>query len=179
MLLPRFLRWLFYAEGVDVLVGKEDWTLLATMGSGAEHGLGDAGILSYEQGRAACDVLTRELAAPGATSPRDGAGVCATYGLDELVCFLCLSKHREAVSRLTIPPPAAPVSVAEELGVFLAPNYAPPCPLAWRPLRQARAQRKCPRWRTGALCPSPPTLLARVLPEVLRWARAREAAAIC
>ena len=40
------------------------------------------------------------------------------------------------------------------------------------------------RWRTGVLCPSPPkpalvTLAARVLPEILRWARAREAARIC
>ena len=108
-----------------MLVEKEDWPLLATMGSGAENGLGDAGIHSYEQARAACDVLTVELAAPGATSPRDGAGVSATYGLDELVCFICLSKHREAVSRLTIPPPAAPVSVAEELGMFWRPITLP------------------------------------------------------
>ena len=82
-MLPRFVRWLFKAEGLDVLVEKEDWPLLATMGSGATTGLDDAGIDSYEKARAACDVLNAELAAPGATPPRH-----ATYGLDELVCFL-------------------------------------------------------------------------------------------
>ena len=70
--------------------------------------------------------------------------------------------------------------------MFLAPNYAAPCAHVshGEPLCQARAQRTKKRWRTGVLCPSPPkpalvTLVARVLfPEILRWARAREAARI-
>ncbi len=101
----NFLRWLFKAEGVAAERCKEDWALLVGMGSGAEKGVEAAG-LTYEDAVAACDVVSEHVwAASG-----------ASYGLDDLVCFLCLSQSREAVGSNILPPPAAPVTVASDLG---------------------------------------------------------------
>ena len=77
MLLSRFLRWLFKAEGLEIAVDPIDWGLLAGMGSGAKAGLEAAGIDNYEHAVDACKEL-------GTRYPASGA----PYGLDDLVCFL-------------------------------------------------------------------------------------------
>ena len=101
------LRWLFKAENVRVKTSKEDWALLSGMGSGAEKGVEVAGNLTYEGAVAVCDLVTKDLwAASGADE----------YGLDDLVCFLCLSQNTEVVESEKLPKPAAPVTVASDLG---------------------------------------------------------------
>lgn len=102
-----FLRWLFKAEGVAPEMCERDWALLTGMGSGAEQGVSAVGGLTYEDAVDACEVVSRHvLAAPGASS----------YGLGDLVCFLCLSQTSEAAGSNTVPLPAAPVDVASDLG---------------------------------------------------------------
>ncbi len=94
----NFLCWLFKAEGVTAKICKEDWALLA--GSKARG-------LKPSLAVAACAVVRRHVwPAPGAPS----------YGLDDLACFLSLSQSREAVGSRILPPPAAPVAVAVDLG---------------------------------------------------------------
>ncbi len=103
----NFLRWLFKAEGVAPEMCERDWALLTGMGSGAEQGVSAVGGLTYEDAVDACEVVSRHvLAAPGASS----------YGLGDLVCFLCLSQTSEAAGSNTVPLPAAPVDVASDLG---------------------------------------------------------------
>ena len=99
----RFLRWLFKAEGVAVAPSDDDWAVLAGMGSGAVKGTEN---LTYEGALEACRVVSEDI---WATSG-------ATYGLDDLVCFLCLAHGKEAVGGSELPGPAAPVTVAADLG---------------------------------------------------------------
>ena len=110
------------AEGLHIDVDEVDWNLLAGMGTGAVGGVGDSGISNYQDAAAACSVLSAIGAASG-----------AKYGLDDLVCFLCLSKHMEAVETESFPPLAPPVSISVDLDLEL------PQPLVRRP----------PRLRTG------------------------------
>ena len=105
-LLSRFLRWLFKAEGLEIAVGPIDWGLLAGMGSGAEAGLEAAGIENYEKAVDVCKELDTRHAASG-----------APYGLDDLVCFLCLSQHAEVIHAQEFPRPAPPVLVSAVLGL--------------------------------------------------------------
>ncbi len=93
----NFLCWLFKAEGVTAKICEEDWALLAGKARGLMPSLAVA----------ACAVVRRHVwPAPGAPS----------YGLDDLACFLSLSQSREAVGSKILPPPAAPVAVAVDLG---------------------------------------------------------------
>ncbi len=103
----NFLRWLFKAEGVTAKICEEDWALLAMhAGSNANSGVAAARGLTYERAVAACEFVLRHVwPAPG-----------APYGLDDLACFLSLSQSREAVGSKILPPPAAPVAVAVDLG---------------------------------------------------------------
>ena len=64
--LPRFLRWLFKAEGLQVAVDKDDWEILAGMGSGADKGLKAAKIRNYEEAVHACQQMGSHNAASGA-----------------------------------------------------------------------------------------------------------------
>jgi hypothetical protein len=100
MCVERFLRWLFKAEGVEVDVDELDWEILAGMGSGAEEGLEASGIETFAEAVGACAVLQNVVAASG-----------AKYRVDDLVCFLCLSQHKETEPNTDIPAPALPVSV--------------------------------------------------------------------
>ena len=118
----RFLRWLFQAEGMDVDIDEPDWQILAGMGSGAEGGLEAAGIDGFDGAVRAC----AELQGLGAAAPG------AEYKLDDLICFLCMSQHAEAVSHPGLPAPARPVSIEEDLGVVDPPPprgpQGPPAP---------------------------------------------------
>ena len=91
----RFLRWLAKAEGLHIDVDEVDWELLADMGTGSVGGVGDSGISNYQDAAAACSVLSAIGAASG-----------AKYGLDDLVCDLCVSKHKQAVDTESFPTPA-------------------------------------------------------------------------
>ena len=62
---------------MDVNIEKEDWEILAGMGSGAEEGLQAAGIDDFDEAVEACAVLQ------GA----DAAASGAEYKLDDLICF--------------------------------------------------------------------------------------------
>ena len=99
-----FVRWLFKAEDVRVEPAAEDWALLTGMGSGAEKGVKAAGNITYEDAVAVCDLVSKDLLAG------------SDYGLDDLVCFLCLSQNTEAVGCKKLPQPAPPVTVASDLG---------------------------------------------------------------
>ena len=155
-------------------VEDKDWTLLAGMGSGAEEGLADAGIDSYEQAEAACAILAVEIAASGATPLGDGVGASpsATYEVDDLVCFLCLSKNKEAVPRRVFPPPAPQVSIAQDLGL-VAPVAAPGARVpSGETLCHARVRSKT------AAKPAIVSIAARVLQDILRWVSAPAAGAM-
>ena len=123
----RFLRWLFRAEGMDVDIDEPDYQILAGMGSGAEGGLEAAGIDDFDGAVKACAALQQSLdAAPG-----------AEYKLDDLICFLCMSQHKEAVSNPGLPAPARPVSIEEDLGL----DPPPPAPIMLkRTLDEAKAK---------------------------------------
>jgi hypothetical protein len=156
-----FLRWLFKAEGLHVHVGADDWAILAGMGSGAEHGLDAAGIVSYDTAVSACGELARQSGACGvppegarALSETGAAASGAQYGLDDLICFLCLSQHQEAVACSECPRPAPPVSVLDDLGLDLPPDSA---------VIRRGVMRKTSETQTQA------SIMASVLPEVLRW----------
>ena len=59
------------------------WELLSGMGSGAEHGLEVARIKTLRQALSACDAITAFY-----TDAK-------RYDIDDLVCFACMSQHRE------------------------------------------------------------------------------------
>ena len=86
------------------------------------------GCRSYQKAIEACDALSMECAASGAAasssdtggaSGAQGGASGAQYGLDDLVCFLCLSQHAEAVPCHVMPAAAQPISVEEDLGMDL------------------------------------------------------------
>ena len=91
---------------MDVNIDEPDWEILAGMGSGAEAGLQAAGIDDFDGAVEACAVLGRSIAVAG-----------AKYKLDDLICFLCLSQHKEAVSNPGMPASAHPVSIEQDLGL--------------------------------------------------------------
>ncbi len=102
----NLLCWLFKAEGVAAAMCAEDWALLAGTRSGAEKGVAAAGGLTYGGAVAACEAVSKHVwAASG-----------ASYGLDDLACFLRLSRSSEAVWSKILPPPPAPIDVASDLG---------------------------------------------------------------
>ena len=111
----RFLRWLFKAEGVAVKPSKADWEVLTGMGSGSEKGARAAGDLTYEGAVAACRIVSEDIW--GKEGP--------AYGLDDLVCLLCLSQHKEAVAGGELPALPRSVTVAGDLGE-VCPCAPPP-----------------------------------------------------
>ena len=100
----RFLRWLFKAEGMSVEIDPEEWDLVKNMGAGAEKGCEMAGIESFDDAQAACAGLRTPPAASG-----------ARFDLDDLICWLCLSQHKEAQAGAKLPAPAEPVTVDADL----------------------------------------------------------------
>ena len=156
--LPRFLRWLFRAEDMDVDIEGPDWEILTGIGSGAEKGLEAAGIDEFDQAVEVCAELQRSLGAPG-----------AKYKLDDLICFLCLSQHAEAVSNPGMPALAHPVSIEEDLGLDPLPTrglQTPPslaCDVP-APRDSAVQPLKARRWRRCSLLQ--PLALASLRPFV-------------
>ena len=131
------------AEGLPIDVDEEDYELLATMGSGAAKGLENSGIADYEDAKAACSVIT---AASG-----------AEYAVDDLICFMCLSTHKEAVKSADIPELAPPVSVSDDLGLK--------CP---QPLARSAPRFRISKKSEGNLASRTPCL-AMAMPELIRW----------
>ena len=82
--------------------------MLTGMGSGAKAGIELSGIASFDDAQRACAELRKLPAASG-----------ATYDLDDLICWLCLSQHKEAQAGAELPAPAEPVSVDTDLGLTL------------------------------------------------------------
>ena len=137
-------------------VDPTDWDLLAGMGSGAETGLEEAGIGTYEKAVAACNVLTTEKAASG-----------AKYTLGDLSVFSCLSQHKEVIVVKDIPEPPPPVSVSDDLGL----DVIDPAPVRlWH--CATRMRRKTPARPVIA------SIMAWVLPELLRWSPVRAARSV-
>ena len=83
--------------------------MLVGMGSGAMEGLAAAGIETYEQAVAARDCIVKDIAASGANSK-----------LDDAICFLSVSRHKEALLSPGFPEPAPPVSIRDDLGFDLS-----------------------------------------------------------
>ena len=79
--LPRFLRWLFQAEGAQVEIGKRDWKLLIDMGKGAHEGVEAAGIRNFADATKAAKLIAVGWAASGA----QGIPSRLTYGHEDLV----------------------------------------------------------------------------------------------
>ena len=131
---------------MDVNIEKADWEILAGMGSGAEEGLQAAGIDDFDEAVEACAVLQDANAASG-----------AEYKLDDLICFLCLSQHKEAVSDpAAMPAFAHPVSIEEDLGLdpLSPPRALQECPAAFPALGDSAVQplkKKARRWRANTL----------------------------
>ena len=63
-----------------------------------------AGIESFDDAQAACAELRKFPAASG-----------ANFDLDDLICWLCLSQHKEAQAGAKLPAPAEPVTVDADL----------------------------------------------------------------
>ena len=126
----RFCRWLAFAEGLDLTIGEADWAVFVDMGEGAALGARINGARDFNAALALCEKLRLAL--------RD-----RHYNLSDLVCFLCLSRHKEALAFpvATLPPSAARVSVYNDLGLGERPATLWP----------ARALRRPRRWRRGAL----------------------------
>ena len=154
----RFLRWLFRAEGIVVEPCRTDWELLSGMGSGAEKGVKAAGDLKYEGAVAACRVIAEDLWAAR-----------VHYGLDDLVCFLCLSQNQEALGCEKLAQPPRSVTVAGDLGIL------PPCaPGTAQGSRMRLSSKTCEKSRaaSGAGCAagSAAACPARPRAPLRRWA---------
>ena len=139
--------------------------MLTGIGSAAEKGVNASGIPSYNNDVTASAELGRL------------AG--ATYNIDDLICRLCLSQHKEAIDGAELPAPAQPVSIGADLGL------SPPAPAEQRedsaeqeqdhaqaaasgaPQQQAphqpEARRRRRKWRSRVLRPPRPTWRSQVL----------------
>ena len=184
--LSRFLRWLFKAEGILLQEPSEAWQMLAVMGAGAVKGLTAAGISSYEEAEAACVHLRSLRAASG-----------ASYEVDDLVCFLCLATHAEAVPDCPLPDVAPRISVELDLGTSAqVPLSRPTRSLATsQPLVRIRCKTKqhasVPTrrltisqplvriWRKTKPDATMSSILVFVLHELLGWVANRGAASLC
>ena len=126
----RFCRWLAFVEGLDVTIGEADWAVFVDMGHGAATGALINDATDFHAALALCEKLRLAL------RDRD-------YNLADLVCFLCLARHREALEFpvAALPPSAARVSVYNDLGLGERPATLWPAGKLPRPRR----------WRRGAL----------------------------
>ena len=103
----RFVRWLLKCEGRQATLTPNCWKLLTGMGSGAEKGLEASGIETFAEAVEACAIITH-------------TGACDKtnkFDLDDLICFMCMSQHREVrdAETQTLPDPPPPVSVKDDL----------------------------------------------------------------
>ena len=80
----RFCRWLAFVEGLDVTIGEADWAVFVDMGHGAATGALINDATDFHAALALCEKLRLAL------RDRD-------YNLADLVCFLCLARHQEAL----------------------------------------------------------------------------------
>ena len=127
------------------------------MGAGAEKGCEVAGVESFDDAQAACAELRKLPAASG-----------ANFDLDDLICWLCLSQHKEAQAGAKLPAPAEPVTVEADL--CLTAQGA-----------RTRLRRKVshlPHAANAQEAPQPPgaqrrlsgvSVLTAVLPELVLW----------
>jgi hypothetical protein len=172
----RFLRWLFKAEGMSVQMDAEEWDFVKCMGAGAVKGCEVAGIESFDDAQAACAELRKLPAASG-----------ANFNLDDLICWLCLSQHKEAQARAKLPAPAEPVTVEADLcltaqgartrlrrKVSHLPHAAPGAPQE----HEARAQ-EAPQPPGAQRRLSGASMLTAVLPELARWLPVTAAGSMC
>ena len=172
----RFLRWLFKAEGMSVQMDAEEWDFVKCMGAGAEKGCEVAGVESFDDAQAACAELRKLPAASG-----------ANFDLDDLICWLCLSQHKEAHARAKLPAPAEPVTVEADLcltaqgartrlrrKVSHLPHAAPGAPQE----HEARAQ-EAPQPPGAQRRLSGASVLTAVLPELVRWLPVTAAGSMC
>ena len=129
----RFCRWLAFVEGLDVTIGEADWAVFVDMGHGAATGALINDATDFHAALALCEKLRLAL------RDRD-------YNLADLVCFLCLARHQEALEFpvATLPPSAARLSVYNDLGLGERPATLWPAGKLRRPRR----------WRRGALSDS-------------------------
>ena len=134
----RFLRWLLKAEGMSFQMDAKEWDVVKCMGAGAEKGCEVARVESFDDAQAACAELRKLPAASG-----------ANFDLDDLICWLCLSQHKEAQAGTKLPSPAEPVTVDADL--CLTAQGA-----------RTRLRRK-----------------AAVLPELVRWLPVTAAGSMC
>ena len=172
----RFLRWLFKAEGMSVEIVPEDWDLLSRMGAGVERGCEVSGIESFDDAQTAGAELRKLPAASG-----------ARFDLDDLICWLCLSQHKEAQARIELPAPAEPVTVDADLclaaqgartrlkrKVSHLPHAASGSPQE----QEARAQ-EAPQPPDARRRLSGASVLTAVLPELVRWLPVTAAGSMC
>ena len=171
----RFLRWLFTAEGMSVQMDAEEWALVKCMGAGAEKGCQVAGVEIFDDAQAACAELRKLPAASG-----------ANFDLDDLICWLCLSQHKEAQAGAKLPAPAEPVTVDADLCLAVQgartrlrrkvshlPHAASGAPQE----QEARAQ-EAPQPPGAQRRLSGVSVLTAVLPELVRWLPATAAGAM-
>ena len=128
---------------------KPDWVLLAGMGSGATNGLKAAGITNYAEAKDACAAVA--------------AATGAEYELDDLVCFLCLTQHKEAAHASILPKIPPPVSLRDDLGLEL-----PTMPIVAAPLFRITRKTK--------LGPDIASIMASVLLTIAPYTNAASAA---
>ena len=138
-----------------------------------------SGIESFEDAQAAVAELRELPAASG-----------APYNLDDLICLLCLSQHKEAEAGTKLPAPAAPVSVEADLGVALT-SQERGRRLARKVLllrtgepgasqKQGARARRWPRWvwRRPSVATGT-SALAAALPVLVRWLPVADASSLC
>ena len=125
-----------------------------------------AGIESFDDAQAACAELRKVPAASG-----------ARFDLDDLICWLCLSQHKEAQARTKLPAPAQPVTVDADLCLAVQgartrlrrkvshlPHAASGAPQE----KAARAQ-EAPQPPGAQRRLSGASVLTAVLPDLVRW----------
>ena len=154
-------------------MGEDDWDILAGMGSGAEKGLQAAGIRNYMEATDACQQLASHTAASG-----------AKYDLDDLICFLCLSQHKEAEAEENLPLAAPAVTVQGDL------DSEAPEKVVSASHRAASGSELVPRMRitqksrvplpsASAVAPVWKYSCNRILREVVHWLPLTTARSIC
>ena len=147
---------------MEIEINEAEWQHLATMGKGAERGLQAAGISNYAEALLACDGLQKHRAVSD-----------AKYALDDLICLLCLSQHKEAEVSMCAPEPAPPVSVRDDLELHL---HAEP-PKTLQPLAQTkgsvRLKKKTPAKHKIV------SVMSWVLHELLCWCSISAAKSLC
>ena len=159
----RFLRWLFQVERMKVEVDATDWEILTNMGVGAEACLvvREANLITYEDAVTACNVLdTHNKAASG-----------APYTLEDLSIFICLSQHEEVSLDNVIDKPLRLPDDPPEVTVLDDLDLSEIAPVKLQP--RTRIRQKLSHH------PAIASIMAAVLPELLRWSLVPAARRLC